>query len=61
MNFVIRKGFAFRNKLIVDFKLVLFVKYCWKKNILKVFKIGGFYLWKKNLENEISNLNLEGC
>lgn len=61
MNFVIRKGFAFRNKLIVDFKLVLFVKYRWKKNILKVFKIGGFYLWKKNLENEISNLNLEGC
>lgn len=60
MNFVIRKGFAFRNKLIVDFKLVLFVKYYWKKN-LKVFKIGGFYLWKRKLENEISNLNLEGC
>lgn len=61
MNFVTRKGFALRNKSIVDLKLAPFVKYRWKKNILKVFKIGGSYLWKRNSENEISNLNPEGC
>lgn len=60
MNFVTRKGFALRNKSIVDLKLAPFVKYHWKK-ILKVFKIGGSYLWKRKSENEISNLNPEGC
>lgn len=61
MNFVTRKGFALRNKSIVDLKLAPFVKYIVGKKILKVFKIGGSYLWKRNSENEISNLNPEGC
>lgn len=60
MNFVTRKRFVLRNKSIVDLKLAPFVKYHWGKK-LKVFKIGGSYLWKRKSENEISNLNPEGC